>query len=125
MLQAIANLQKIPNEGAIAAATPCPSNESPVRLDTVMAIQERNMSVLVSDEILRAANMSDADLKRELAILLYQQKKLGISKARELAEMPLIEFQRELAQRQIPVFDDLAGFEAKIEPTNDNITLSP
>ncbi|BAZ49657.1 hypothetical protein NIES4103_22690 [Nostoc sp. NIES-4103] len=72
------------------------------------------MSVLVSDEILQAANMSDADLKRELAILLYQQKKLGISKARELAEMPLMEFQRELAQRQILVFDDVAGFEAEI-----------
>ena len=72
------------------------------------------MSVLVSDEILQAANMSDAELKRELAILLYQQQKLGISKARELAEMPLIEFQRELAQRQIPVFDDVAGFESEI-----------
>lgn len=72
------------------------------------------MSVLVSDEILQAANMSDADLKRELAILLYQQQKLGLSKARELAEMPLIEFQRELAQRQIPVFDDMAGFESEI-----------
>lgn len=46
--------------------------------------------------------------------MLYQQQKLGLSKARELAEMPLIEFQRELAQRQIPVFDDLAGFEAEI-----------
>jgi predicted HTH domain antitoxin len=72
------------------------------------------MSVVVSDEILQAANMSDADLKRELAILLYQQKKLGLSKARELAEMPLIEFQRELAQRQIPVFNDVVGFEAEI-----------
>ena len=72
------------------------------------------MSVLVSDEILQAANMSDTELKRELAILLYQQQKLGISKARELAEMPLIEFQRELAQRQIPVFDDVAGFESEI-----------
>lgn len=72
------------------------------------------MSVLVSDEILQAANMSDADLKRELAILLYQQKKLGLGKARELAEMPLIEFQRELAQRQIPVFDDVVGFEAEV-----------
>ncbi|MBL1179246.1 UPF0175 family protein [Pantanalinema sp. GBBB05] len=72
------------------------------------------MSVLVSDEILQAANMSDADLKRELAILLYQQKKLGLSKARELADMPLIEFQRELAQRHIPVFDDMAGFESEI-----------
>lgn len=72
------------------------------------------MSVLVSDEILQAANMSESDLKLELAILLYQQQKLGLSKARELAEMPLIEFQRELAQRQIPVFDDMAGFESEI-----------
>jgi predicted HTH domain antitoxin len=49
-----------------------------------------------------------------LAILLYQQQKLGLSKARELTEMPLIEFQWELVQRQIPVFDDVAGFEVEI-----------
>jgi predicted HTH domain antitoxin len=80
-----------------------------------MAIQEGGMSVLVSDEILQAAKMSDADLKRELAVLLYQQKKLGLSKARELAEMPLIKFQQELARRQIPVFDDVAGFEVEVD----------
>lgn len=55
------------------------------------------MSVLVSDEILQAAKMSDADLKRELA------------------EMPLIKFQQELARRQIPVFDDVAGFEVEVD----------
>lgn len=72
------------------------------------------MSVLISDEILQAANMTDADLKRELAVLLYQLKKLGLSKARELSGMSLIEFQRELARRQIPVFDDLDSFEAEV-----------
>jgi predicted HTH domain antitoxin len=72
------------------------------------------MSVLVSDELLQAANMSDAELKTELAVLLYQQKKLGLSKAREFAGVALVEFQQELARRHIPVFDDLAGLEAEI-----------
>jgi predicted HTH domain antitoxin len=72
------------------------------------------MSVLISDELLQAANMSDAELKTELAILLYQQKKLGLSKAREVAGLALIEFQQELARRQIPVFDDLASLETEI-----------
>jgi predicted HTH domain antitoxin len=72
------------------------------------------MSVLVSDELLQAANMSDAELKTELAVLLYQQKKLGLSKAREFAGVALVEFQQELARRQIPVFDDLASLETEI-----------
>lgn len=73
------------------------------------------MSVLISDEILQAAQMTDEELKRELAVLLFQQKKLGLSKARELAEMPLIEFQRELANRGIAVYDDVAAFQTEVE----------
>ena len=72
------------------------------------------MSVLISDEVLQAAQMSEAELKTELAILLYQQKKLGISKAKEFADLSLIEFQQELTRRQIPVFDDLASLETEI-----------
>jgi predicted HTH domain antitoxin len=73
------------------------------------------MSVIISDEILQAAQISEAELKRELAVLLFQQKKLGLSKARELAGIPLIEFQRELAGRGIAVQDDVAGFEAEVQ----------
>jgi predicted HTH domain antitoxin len=72
------------------------------------------MSVLVSDELLQAANMSDAELKTELAILLYQQKKLGLSKAREFAGVALVEFQQELARRHIPVFDDLVCLKTEV-----------
>ena len=73
------------------------------------------MSVLISDEILQAAQMSEKELKRELAVLLFRQKKLGLSKARELAEMPLIEFQRELASRGIAVQDDVVAFQSEVE----------
>ncbi|WP_232731737.1 UPF0175 family protein [Kamptonema formosum] len=40
------------------------------------------MSAVISDDILKAARMSEDELKREIAILLYQQKKLSTGKAR-------------------------------------------
>jgi predicted HTH domain antitoxin len=73
------------------------------------------MSVVISDDVLQAAQITEAELKRELAILLFQQRKLGLSRARALAGMPLIEFQRELADRGINVQDDVAGFQAEVE----------
>ncbi len=73
------------------------------------------MSVLISDEILQAAQISEQELQREIAILLYQQGKLGIGKARELAGMPLIAFQQELSRRGIAVQDNEVGFLAEVE----------
>jgi predicted HTH domain antitoxin len=62
------------------------------------------MSVLISDDILQSAQISEMELKREVAILLFRQEKLGLNKARELAEMPMAEFQQELAKREIDSF---------------------
>ncbi|MGG6266970.1 UPF0175 family protein [Leptolyngbya sp. AN03gr2] len=73
------------------------------------------MSVIISDDILQAAQISESELKREIAILLFQQKKLNLGKARELAGLPLIEFQRELADRGITIYDDVAGFQTEVE----------
>jgi len=73
------------------------------------------MSVTISDDILQAAQISESELKREIAILLFQQNKLNLGKARELSGLPLIEFQRELAHRGIDIHDDVASFEAEVE----------
>ncbi|MCU0549629.1 MAG: UPF0175 family protein [Leptolyngbya sp. Prado105] len=73
------------------------------------------MSVVISDEILQAAQISELELKREIAILLFQQKKLNLGKARELAGVPLLEFQQELANRGITVHDDVESFQAEID----------
>ncbi len=78
-------------------------------------VEFKLMSVLISDEILQAAQISEQELQREVAILLYQQRKLGVGKARELAGMPLIEFQHELSRRGIAVQDDEVGFLAEVE----------
>lgn len=57
------------------------------------------MSVLISDDILQSAQISELELKREVAILLFGQRKLELNKARELADMPMTEFQKELGKR--------------------------
>ncbi|WP_084555352.1 UPF0175 family protein [[Phormidium ambiguum] IAM M-71] len=50
------------------------------------------MTLTIPDEILTAAKITEEELKLEIAILLYQQKKLSIGKARHLAGMHLQRF---------------------------------
>jgi predicted HTH domain antitoxin len=73
------------------------------------------MSVIISEDILAATGMSETELKREIAVMLYQQRKLSSGKARRLAGMNLIEFQKELASRGICVNYDVEDFEADVE----------
>jgi predicted HTH domain antitoxin len=73
------------------------------------------MSVVIPDDILQAAKLSDAELKQEIAILLYQQKRLSSGKARRLAGMSLIEFQKELTRRGVCIHYDVEDFQAEVE----------
>jgi predicted HTH domain antitoxin len=51
--------------------------------------------------ILDSARLTVPELKVELAVLLYQQRRLSIGKARELAGLTLWQFRQLLASRQI------------------------
>ena len=73
------------------------------------------MSVVIPDDILEAAGISEAELKLEIAIMLFQQEKISIGKARRLAGMNLIEFQREIASRGICIHYDVEEFEADLK----------
>ena len=61
------------------------------------------MPVIISDELLLAADITEPELKRELALALFQQDRLTLSQASRLAEMSQLAFQGLLAERQIPV----------------------
>ncbi len=61
------------------------------------------MSLVIPDDILRAANMSAGELRREIALLLFQQDKLTLGQASEFAGSNQLEFQQLLASRRIPV----------------------
>jgi len=50
-------------------------------------------------------------LRRELAVRLYEKRLLGFGKARQLAEMPMWEFQRLLGEEGIPRSYDVEELE--------------
>lgn len=65
------------------------------------------MNLEVPQDVLDSARLSAAELKTELAVALYAQRRLSIGKARELAGMSLWEFRQVLAARRIsPHFDE-------------------
>ncbi|MBO1350071.1 MAG: UPF0175 family protein [Hormoscilla sp. GUM202] len=59
------------------------------------------MSVVIDNEIIERIGMSETELKREIAIYLFREKKLTIGRASEFAGMNLIQFRRLLASRRI------------------------
>ncbi|HEY9852692.1 MAG TPA: UPF0175 family protein [Leptolyngbyaceae cyanobacterium] len=73
------------------------------------------MSVIIPDHILTAANLSEAELKLEIAILLYQKSKISTGTARRLAGMNLIEFRKELARRDICIHYDVEDLQTDIK----------
>lgn len=73
------------------------------------------MSLLISDDIIRASGLSETDLLLELIILLFQQEKLSLGKASELLGMPQMRFQKLIAERGICVHYDVAEFREDIQ----------
>jgi predicted HTH domain antitoxin len=53
-----------------------------------------NVCIEIPREVLNSARMSVAELKKELALILYQQNKLSFGKARELTELNVWAFQQ-------------------------------
>ena len=58
--------------------------------------------VEVDQDILDSARLTPSELKVEMAVHLYEQGRLSVGKARELADMTLWEFRQLLASRRIP-----------------------
>jgi predicted HTH domain antitoxin len=60
-----------------------------------------NTVLELPQDILDSSRMTIPELKLELAVHLYEQRRLAIGKARELAGMSLWEFRQLLASRRI------------------------
>jgi len=70
----------------------------------------REQTLAIPQDILSSARLTLDDLKVELAVHLYEEGRLSVGKARELANMSLWTFRHLLASRKIPVHytvDDL------------------
>ncbi len=73
------------------------------------------MSLVISDEILQSARMSEDELKQEIAVLLFQKGKLSLGQASKLAKVSQLQFQHLLASRQISIHYDVNDFEQDLE----------
>ena len=73
------------------------------------------MSLVISDDIIRASGLSEADLLLEIIVLLFQQEKLSLGKASEILGIPQIRFQRLLDDRGICVHYDVADFREDLQ----------
>ena len=69
------------------------------------------ISLEIPREIVLASRMTPAEMKQELAVLLYQQGKLSFGKARELAGMTVVAFQHLLGSREIPIHYDVEEYD--------------
>lgn len=61
------------------------------------------MSLVIPDDFLQTANIYEADLKLEIAILLFQQEKITLGTASQFADMNQLEFQRVLGSLKIQI----------------------
>ncbi len=69
-----------------------------------------DIMIAIPREIMHTTRMSPADMRRELALSLFQQGKISFGKARELAGMTVWAFQQLLGSREIPVHYDVEDY---------------
>jgi predicted HTH domain antitoxin len=72
------------------------------------------MSVLVPDEILTVTRMTEAEMRQEIAVMLFQREKLTLAQASRFADIHRVAFQHLLASRHIPVHYGVEDFEQDI-----------
>ena len=69
------------------------------------------MALIISESVLSKVQMTGVELLTELACYMYDKKKLSFGKSKELANLNHLEFQLELAKREIDLHygeEDLA-----------------
>ncbi|MEQ8960352.1 MAG: UPF0175 family protein, partial [Coleofasciculus sp. C2-GNP5-27] len=73
------------------------------------------MSVVIPDEILTITRMSEAEMRQEIAVMLFEREKLTLAQASRFAGMHRVAFQHLLASRQIPVHYGIEDLEQDIQ----------
>ncbi len=63
------------------------------------------MSIVISDEILQASQLTPSEFCQEIALHLFQTGRLALGYASQLAQMQPQDFRQLLKQRKIPLYD--------------------
>lgn len=66
------------------------------------------MSLVISDEIVKASGFSEEELLLEVVLLLFKEERISLGKAAELLNISQIRFQRLISDRGICIHYDVA-----------------
>jgi predicted HTH domain antitoxin len=73
------------------------------------------MSIVVSNEVLSATRMTEAEMRQEIAVMLFQKEKLTLAQAGRFAGIHRVAFQHLLASRHIPLHYGVEDFEQDLQ----------
>ncbi|MEQ1746351.1 MAG: UPF0175 family protein [Saprospiraceae bacterium] len=71
--------------------------------------------ILIEDDVLLSTKLTEQEVRLELAIALYAQKRLTFGQARKLAGLSHPEFEKILFDRNIPSQYDIIAFEEDLK----------
>ncbi len=72
------------------------------------------MKINIPDEILRKPDYGEPELmnfKVDVAVVLYQRKALTLARATRWVDMTRLQFQKALAERNVPINYDIEDFQ--------------
>lgn len=73
------------------------------------------MSLVISEDIVKASGLSEQELIIELVLLLFQQGKISLGKAAELLNISQVRFQKILSDRGINIHYDVEELQEDIQ----------
>lgn len=74
------------------------------------------MSIVISDEVLQASQLTPSEFRQEIALHLFQTGHLTLGYASKLADTPVNTFRLLLKQRNIPLYSyDVEDFELDLK----------
>ncbi len=68
------------------------------------------MSIVISDDLLRKANINEKEFLIDIAVYLYDKRRLSIGQAKKLSGLNQVEFQKALADRGVYLNYDVEEF---------------
>jgi predicted HTH domain antitoxin len=77
------------------------------------------MSLVISDDLVRASGFSENELFLEIVLMLFQKEKISLGKASELLGLHRMQFQKLLADRDICIHYDVADFQDDLKTLQD------
>lgn len=73
------------------------------------------MTLTIPEDLLQQLNLSESELRTEIALLLFQKYQLSFGQARRLSGLHVVAFQQALAARHIPLHYDVEDFERDLQ----------